>query len=233
MLEYTGAWTSSDTALRTLFGWAGPDRWVFSGGHKPLGEELNGRLQSICAMALGFQFTRWYQWRVYLGFDGFAGMDLPTDPVGAQEAFRLRDIPEGRSRRAALRHWVRDHWRQNRRDPAIEVKVRAALRGATKFSWNGLRCKIAPSRYDLSVVEQYATERQAQRIRGEDRRSGGACAECGMADKQAQRYAIPAERDNLGRLRLAAAGKEWRCGLCTVRALRHVTLTESTQPHYT
>lgn len=101
-------------------------------------------------MAMGIAFTRQYEWRVSLGWVGCPTISFVTDPVGAREVFRLRDLPNGRSRRSALRHWVREHWRRARRDGAEESKVRAHLRGATEFTWNGLACRIMPSADDLS-----------------------------------------------------------------------------------
>lgn len=99
-------------------------------------------------------FTRQYEWRVVIGFEGSPSISFSTDPVGAREVFRLRDIPEGRQRRAALRHWVSEHWRRKRVDPREEAKVRAHLRGATEFAWNGLQCSIQPSAYDLKRANQ-------------------------------------------------------------------------------
>jgi len=105
--------------------------------------------RNLCLqVALGMQFTKRYQWRVYLAHEGFPGVEFPTDPEGARAVFRLRDIPEGKSRRAALRHWVSEHWR-GRRDGTDEVLVHEYLRGATSFTWNGLICRLTPSPFDI------------------------------------------------------------------------------------
>jgi hypothetical protein len=91
---------------------------------------------------------RWlYNWRVELGLQGVEStIALQTDAIGAREAFRLRDVPKGSGRRAALRHWVREHWRQRREsDPSL---VRSHLRGAERFTWAGLDCRIVPSSVD-------------------------------------------------------------------------------------
>lgn len=89
-------------------------------------------------------------WFVDFGFEGTPMVSLKTDPIGAREAFRLRDMPNGGTRRAALRHWVREHWRRGRGVTATEEhEVRAHLRGATEFAWNGLRCRIRPSVVDV------------------------------------------------------------------------------------
>jgi hypothetical protein len=86
---------------------------------------------------------------VLLGEEGVPRARFVTDPIGVRAAFRLRDIPAGKTRRAALRHWVQEHWRK-RRDPSKEDRafVREYLRGATHFGWSGLSCQIEPSKED-------------------------------------------------------------------------------------
>ncbi len=94
------------------------------------------------------QFTARFEWQVSLGYGDGGTLAFETDPIGAREIFRLRDIPNGASRRAALLHWVQEHWRKKPSDPAEATKVREHLRGASNFEWNGLRCKIRPSDFD-------------------------------------------------------------------------------------
>ena len=100
-------------------------------------------------LAMGIAFSREYEWRVSLGWTGHPSISFVTDPVGAREVFRLRDIANGQSRRSALRQWIGEHWRRTRRDDREERRVRAHLRGATQFTWNGLECRIMPSADDL------------------------------------------------------------------------------------
>jgi hypothetical protein len=87
-----------------------------------------------------------YQWEVRIGLDGRSRLAFPTCPVGAREAFALRDIPAGQKRRSALRNWIRAHSRK--RVDGGSSSVSAHLRGATRFTWNGLDCEILPSRFD-------------------------------------------------------------------------------------
>ena len=87
------------------------------------------------------QYLRQREWRVVLGYEQSPGLSLSISPSGAQEVFRLRDIPNGRERRMALRHWVRTYWRKVP-GSGEAAEVRAHLRGATNFVWNGLRCSI-------------------------------------------------------------------------------------------
>lgn len=100
--------------------------------------------------AHGVMLRREYLWSVLLGEPGIPRARFVTDILGVREAFRLRDIPAGASRRAALRHWVREHWRKRGRESEVDrAWVRSHLRGATDFTWSGLNCRIEPSREDL------------------------------------------------------------------------------------
>lgn len=104
----------------------------------------------ICA---GLALRRRYLWSVMLGEGDGPRARFMTDPIGVRESFRLRDIPPGKMRRAALLHWVREHWRK-RREPTANDRswVRQHLRGAWSYSWNGLRCTIEPAPADLEML---------------------------------------------------------------------------------
>lgn len=112
------------------------------------------------SMALGLQFNEQYEWHVDIQRGDSIELSFETDPYGAQEIFRLRDIPDGKKRRAALRNWVTQHWRKTR---DAEVSVRQHLRGAEEFIWNDLRCVVRPSADDLRANERYRIEREAER----------------------------------------------------------------------
>jgi hypothetical protein len=126
--------------------------------------------QTYIQIAHGIAFTREFFWSVRLGWVGYPTIRIPTDPVGAREVFRLRDIPEGRQRRAALKHWVTEHWRQNRHEPAEDVKVRQHIRGHERFVWNGLVCEIAPSVVDMQRLAEAKRQREIDHELGSDRR---------------------------------------------------------------
>jgi len=131
---------------------------------------LDAQFSDIINVGHGIRFTQDYFWSVQLGWIGLPLIRIPTDPVGAREVFRLRDIPEGKARRAALRHWVEEHWRKDRRDPSEEVKVREHLRGKTVFTWGDLQCIITPSTYDIERAREAKIRREEERLTGEDRR---------------------------------------------------------------
>lgn len=124
-------------------------RWISSVGMDRKDRALWNFLWSRASIAIGAELTYRQCWRVSIGLDSSPSVSFPTDPLGIREVFRLRDIPNGKSRRAALTHWVREHWRKKREPGASDVaKVREHLRGASEFSWNGLRCRIVPSGLD-------------------------------------------------------------------------------------
>ena len=105
-------------------------------------------------MAAGMALRRRYYWSVLIAEGNSPRARLPTDPVGVREIFALRDVPPGRARRLALLHWVRQHRRQRRSDPTAMAWVRAHLRGAQDFDWNGLRVRIEPSQFDAEESRQ-------------------------------------------------------------------------------
>lgn len=125
-------------------------------------------------VGVGLQFVRPMWWHVKIGYVGGQSILLPTDPIGAREIFRLRDVPEGKERRAALTHWISEHWRQARDEPEEETLVRASIRGASSFVWNGLRCEILPATDDLAKLERLKHERKQRKKDGTDRRERGA-----------------------------------------------------------
>lgn len=104
-------------------------------------------------LGLGMALTMRYEWSVWLGHGAGPRVRFITDPLGVREIFRLRDLPPGRERRAALRHWVTAHWRAKRSEAADRAWVRRHLRGAEDFIWQDLRCRVSPPAFD---VEQLA-----------------------------------------------------------------------------
>jgi hypothetical protein len=154
-----------------LMAWLG-GRWVEASpsrnGNFSLGDGLNA------SMAVSIAFRQRYEWAVALGLDGSPSVRFSTDPTGMKEAFRVRDLPEGRDRRDALINWVGDHWRQNRADPDVEVYVRKHLRGSESFSWKGMSAEIIPARFDLDQREKLIEERKAMKAAGTDRRAKAA-----------------------------------------------------------
>lgn len=114
-------------------------------------EAVIGDASMIVGMRLlgGLALRRRYYWSVLLGEGSGPRVRFLTDAIGMREAFRLRDIPSGKARRAALLHWVREHWRKHRNPSAVDrAWIAAHLRGARSFNWNSLVCEIEPSQED-------------------------------------------------------------------------------------
>lgn len=99
---------------------------------------------------LGLIFRDQYKWSVSIGYHGYPALRFYCDPEGARSIFKLRDIPEGKSRRAALKHWVGEHMRSTPNNDSDDyIHVLEYLRGQTTFDWNGMRCQIHPSLDDI------------------------------------------------------------------------------------
>lgn len=119
-----------------------------------------GRTAERAAMMIGLAAVAHYQWHVEIGRIGGISFKFPTMPERLAEIFRLRDLPDGASRRAALKNWITSHWRANHRDQQTEIYVRQHLRGAETFSWDGYFVTVCPSQYDLDLNENFAAERK-------------------------------------------------------------------------
>ncbi len=94
------------------------------------------------------EWSRRMCWSIEFRVPGAPAVRAITDPLGVRELLRMRDVPDGKSRRDALRHWVKEHWRQNRKDEDLEHRVREHLRGQEECNWFGLLCTIVPSKVD-------------------------------------------------------------------------------------
>lgn len=125
-----------------------PD-WGWYGRNRTVDEQSLHAVQSLG----GFMLRRRYYWSVLIGEGHGPRARFITDIAGMREVFRLRDIPPGRARRAALLHWVREHWRKRRLPGANDRHfVRQHLRGVWSYQWNGLHCQIEPSVEDLEAL---------------------------------------------------------------------------------
>lgn len=99
----------------------------------------------------GNQVSSEYNWHVVVGsVDGKSSVKLPCSPSVALDFLSLRDVPAGRQRRSALRHWVTGHTRKL--SDEREVDVREHLRGRTYFKWDDLKGYVEPALHDLRKV---------------------------------------------------------------------------------
>jgi hypothetical protein len=162
--ETTTAWVHRSgrvTAARWYQGWIGAGAGTQK-AWQPLGEWRDDGAESAAAcVALGVALAARTYWTVALGWADKPQVVFPTDSVGAAEVFRLRDVPNGAKRRAALLHWVCEHSRRGR--GGRQHAVGAHLRGAQQFVWNGLRCEIVPSKNDALLTVGKRHEEEAEK----------------------------------------------------------------------
>lgn len=109
--------------------------------------------------------TAEYDWSVHIGFNRakLPAVSFPTDPISAKTVFKFRDVPTGENRRSALKHWVQEHTRRRETVTGeyMETQIYPYLRGAEEFTWNGLYCKIQPSKYDLLRAQKLRETKNA------------------------------------------------------------------------
>jgi len=115
---------------------------------------LGDKDPELIQFALGALLNRRYQWTVELQVDDAPSVDIYTTPEGAKELFKWRDVPPGKSRRDALRNWVREHAR--RKSSGDFTMVRQHLRGVTSFTWAGLKARLRPSQFDIEKSHDLA-----------------------------------------------------------------------------
>jgi hypothetical protein len=99
-------------------------------------------------LLLGLQFYMENICSVYLkSRNDPIGFTLPLESLDmAKGVFKLRDVPDGKQRRAALRHIVNDHKRRlPNRDETQEIAK--YWRGARQFDWLGLSGRINIPKY--------------------------------------------------------------------------------------
>ena len=98
--------------------------------------EMDALFHVMCAV----QFNLENQNYVYLKpEEAELGFRLPLDDLGQlKELFALRDVPDGKKRRVALRNWVSRHLRRTQKNPSVKTEVRRHLRGREDFSWFGM-----------------------------------------------------------------------------------------------
>jgi hypothetical protein len=101
-------------------------------------------------------------WRVILT-DKKSGFSLliPVDPKSLKDIFKLRDIPEGRERRVALKHWVSEHFKNAKGNLSSDedlIYVHSYLRGQELFDWGTFTVEIKPSYQDVERYNELKTQ---------------------------------------------------------------------------
>ncbi len=170
--NFVGAWLTRDkfsTPERVIVGRIG-GKWVdlrsqfqnakgnvvFVKGDK---FKWHSDLAITVAIATAGALSERYEWHAAFGFsDNGPRLLIPTNPRGCLELFRSRNLNPGERRRSALRHWVKNHYRDVNRDDEGLTYVRDHLRGNTRFIWNGLDCEVLVSEYDLERSDSFKVQ---------------------------------------------------------------------------
>lgn len=145
MIMEDGDWGSS-----SYLGQLVRDEWFFHMvGVDPEQPFLDEDMSDSVNISHSMAFTFRYEWMVKMGFGGGPRVSLPTTPEGARALFKLRDVEAGRSRRSALKNWVKEHSRLSRSGKVSEIP--AHLRGRQRFSWEGFECELIASPFDIEL----------------------------------------------------------------------------------
>lgn len=128
-----------------------------SAGH----ESSASYAERLLRVTAGLALTSRYDWHVQLeSIHGGHPVRIPTDATGARSLLSLRDVPDGKQRRAALKHWVSDHYRTT--PSGGEAFVPEFMRGRSEFTWDEYRGVVIPSDFDRERYER-RDERKAVR----------------------------------------------------------------------
>jgi hypothetical protein len=171
MLRATGGYFFDDGSWRcyhNIFGLVGEDwrmmttprRYDLSNLHIPDMKKWNKRIKDRLPSVFRYEFD----WHVAFGsIDGGPRVVTPINPQQALKLFRNRQAMAGETRRAALKHWVEEHWREGEEGIAY---ICHHLRGHTKFKWSDLSCELFVSASDLrknDFFKKQASEWRAKR----------------------------------------------------------------------
>lgn len=110
-------------------------------------EDGDASIGEICSLGQSAALTYRYEWGAQFSIDGSPRVIIPTTPRGILELFNDRNKPADKDRRAALRHWVKQHIRRGKHEGFHGV--REHLRGELRFSWRGFDVEVKPSQFDL------------------------------------------------------------------------------------
>lgn len=114
-------------------------------------EDISRKIQ----IGIGLQFLATNYWHVDIGEKDLPKMRIPVNCKRLSSLFKIREIPEGSSRRKALIHWVSQHERKLQKDECEKlVSVVKHFRGETEFKWGGMDCEIMPSEEDAKHMAE-------------------------------------------------------------------------------
>lgn len=118
--------------------------------------DVRYKAQLTTSMAIAME----YFWNVDMRApQSSLALRVPMTANMALRMFKHRDKPEGRTRKAALRHLVSEHYRGHAELAEIEIFVRTHLRGVQSFSWFDMECTIRPSVHDEERIKDAIASR--------------------------------------------------------------------------
>lgn len=101
--------------------------------------------------------SAYYEWFVYIKEnENSIGIKVPVKPEATKEIFALRNVEEGK-RKKAICNYVKEHLRlspvKDCDEEYRQILVREHLRGQSKFNWRGLEVHVIPAQYDLNRIK--------------------------------------------------------------------------------
>jgi len=144
---------SAPGGIKSFFFDCNPGR--YKSGFKlinPKGCELNEYDPAVSIMLfnlqsnIGLQFWHENGFSVYIKpDDANIGFSFPLWELSSvKELFKTRDVPAGKKRRAALKHWVCSHARKHPTHGSEQISIKEYLRGDYDANWHGMKVKIIP-----------------------------------------------------------------------------------------
>lgn len=121
-------------------------------------KQYRNEIDTVICVQFAARLTHRYEWHVAFGEPDGTRLVVPTSPRACLALFRDRELREGENRRAALRHWVSEHWREKAADPNEIAYVCQHLRGNRHFVWKGFPCELLVSEYDLERNEFFRSQ---------------------------------------------------------------------------
>ena len=124
--------------------------------HSPRAEAVDHQTEMMLRCSIGHQFSSEFEWHIEIGIENGVSLLFPISPSSAKDAFRMREIPDGKNRRPSILNWVKQHYRRKKTsDDSLDFSlVRKHFRGSESFEWDGFSCQIHPSASDIRVYQR-------------------------------------------------------------------------------
>lgn len=105
------------------------------------------------SVLIGHVLRQRYEWSAIFHFPTGLRLRFGCSAEAALELFKDRAIGDDETRRRAILHWVRKHWRKNKFSQAAAAsEIRRHLRGTTLINWRGLDVTIVPAMHEIETA---------------------------------------------------------------------------------